>query len=64
MVADQVHEAIRAAKLETVLCNKKLEKLRTEVRRLFDRTKSNQSWDVYESKRIQYNKEICKEKKD
>lgn len=47
-----------------MLLNKNLEKLQAEVRRLFDKATSDNTWAIYKSKLMQYNKEISKAKRD
>lgn len=73
---DQINDAINASFLEncrlktkqfksckTVWWNANLERMRTEVRRLFRKAKDNQNWNLYKEKLTQYNKEIRKAKR-
>lgn len=49
---------------KTVWWNKNLERLRTEVRKLFNRAKDDQNWHTYKNKLTEYNKQIRKAKRD
>ncbi|XP_072377266.1 uncharacterized protein [Diabrotica undecimpunctata] len=74
--AETISEAIMAAYQEncpektrkstgsnTVWWNNGLKKMRSEVRSLFNKAKSNQDWDAYRYKLTLYNKEIRKAKR-
>lgn len=54
----------RENEMAKVWWKKNLEKLRTEIHRLFNKIKSNNTCETYKSKPTQYNKEIRMAKRD
>ncbi|XP_072398155.1 uncharacterized protein [Diabrotica undecimpunctata] len=57
-------EREKKGKKNTPWWNEHLQKLRADVRRLFNKAKFNQDWAIYREKLTQYNKEIRKAKRD